>query len=83
MSLNENPQSRLTLVDVRRVSLFADLATLLLFIRSLGSWLGRCFLRSLRALSLFGRSLGGSRGGSLASGGSGFGGHWMLEWVVC
>ena len=55
-------QSRLTLVDVGRVSLLAELATLLLFVRSLGSWLGRCFLRSLRPLSRFGRSLGGSRG---------------------
>ena len=78
MPVNEM-QSRPTFVNVRRVGLLADLATLLLFFAALSSWLRRRLLSSLRALSRFGRSLGGGRGGSLASGGSGFGGHWMLE----
>ena len=65
---------RLTLVDVRGVGLLARLAPLLLLTvcargRRLGSLL-RCL--GLGGLS---RGLGGGGGGSLASSGSGFGGH--------
>ena len=66
---------QLTLVDVRRVSLLADLAALLLLAVS-----GRrrlSLLRGLRALrGRLGRRLRGGGCGGLAGGGSGLGCHW-------
>ena len=64
-----------TFVDVRGVSLFSDLLSLLLLAISRGSRLG-CFLRGFRALGGFGRSLGGGGSRGFAGSGSGFGGHW-------
>ena len=68
-----NLQDQLTLVDVRRVSLLAGLAALLLLAVS-GRGLGG-FLGSLSTLGGFGGSLGGGGGGGFAGSGSGFGSH--------
>ena len=72
-----------TFVDIRGVSLFSDLLSLLLLAISRGSRLGG-FLRGFRALSGFGWSLGGGGSRGFAGSGSGFGGHWkkLLAAVV-
>jgi hypothetical protein len=64
---------KLAFVDVRRVSLLAGLAALLLLAVS-GRGLGGLF-GSLGTLGGFGGGLGGGGGGGFAGSGSGFGSH--------
>ncbi len=59
-------------IYVGGVNLLANLATLLLFLKTFTSRLRRGLLGCLGTLSQLCRSLRGGRGGSLANSGSGF-----------
>jgi len=65
----------LTLVDVRRVGLLANLLALLLVTLSTRGSGFRSLLRSLACLRGLGGGLGSSSHGSFAGSGSGFWGH--------